>query len=157
MNKPSWFQTNLNLGNILTLGAMLLAGAYGYGQLTERIDGKFVQVSNDAKASTEKLGARIDNIEAFRIERVRQTDAKFADIAQLLQALPNLTYRVTAQEEAMKATNARVDQSLSNISARLAEINVALGNLDTRVAVLTQRFDSAQPQRRAEAGRAPGG
>ncbi|MBB3950495.1 putative coiled-coil protein SlyX [Aureimonas jatrophae] len=42
----------------------------------------------------------------------------------------------------MGTTNARIDQSLSNISAHLTEIHQALGGLSASVAVLTQRFDS---------------
>ena len=80
---------------------MLVGGAVGYGQLTNRIQ----------------------NMETYRVERTRQTDEKFAAITRALEGLPNLSYRVTAQEEALKATNQRVDVSLANISQRLAEIN----------------------------------
>lgn len=127
MQKPNWLTSNINLGNIITLIAMLVGGAVGYGQLTNRIQ----------------------NMETYRVERTRQTDEKFAAITRALEGLPNLSYRVTAQEEALKATNQRVDVSLANISQRLAEINQALGGLDTKVAVLTQRLEMQVPGRRA--------
>lgn len=125
MRSPSWFQANLTLGNVLVLATLLGGGSFAYGQLNNKID----------------------NLDAYRTERSRQTDAKFAEINAALRGLPELTYRVTAQEEALKATNARVDTSLQNISARLAEINQALGGLSTSVAVLTQRFETAVPKR----------
>jgi uncharacterized protein YlxW (UPF0749 family) len=131
MNKPSWFSNNLTLGNIITLCAMLMAGAVGYGQLANRME----------------------NMEVYRVERSRQTDEKFASISRVLEGLPNLSYRVTATEESLKSTNQRVDASLANISARLSEINQALGSLDTKVAVLTQRIETNTSQRRADAGR----
>jgi hypothetical protein len=64
---------------------------------------------------------------------------------------PNRIYRGAANEEASRRPERKVDQSLSNISARLAEIHQALGGLSTSVAVLTQRFDQLSPQHRAEA------
>lgn len=127
MKQPSWLQNNINLGNIPTLAGMLTVFAFGYGSISEKIA----------------------SMERFRSERTVQTDEKFAAITRALENLPNLSYRVTAQEEALKATNARVDISLNNISARLAEINQALGGLDTKVAVLTQRLETAAPGRRA--------
>ncbi len=77
------------------------------------------------------------------------------DIAALQRRLDgydalNLAYRITASEEALKATNQRVDVGISNISERLAEINQALGGLSTQVAVLGQRIESQTPQRRSD-------
>lgn len=128
MQRPTWFSNNLTLGNVITLCVLMVGGAVGYGQLTNRIE----------------------NMEAYRVERTKQTDEKFANITRALENLPNLAYRVTAQEEGLKATNQRVDSSLATISSRLAEINQALGALDTKVQVLTQRLELTAPQRRAE-------
>jgi uncharacterized coiled-coil protein SlyX len=128
MNKPTWFSNNLTLGNVITLCAMLVAGSVGYGQLTNRMD----------------------NMEAYRVERTKQTDEKFAGIARSLENLPNLAYRVTANEEALKATNARLDASLQTLSQRIAEMNQLLGSVDTKIAVLTQRLEMSTPQRRAQ-------
>jgi len=131
MNKPTWLSSNINLGNIITLGAMLVAGSVGYGQLTNRIE----------------------NMETYRAERTRQTDEKFAAITRSLEGLPNLSYRVTANEEALKSTNARLDASLQTLSSRVAEMNQLLGSMDTKLAVLTQRLEMASQQRRADAAR----
>ena len=127
MNKPTWFSNNLTLGNVITLCVLIVTGAVGYGQLTNRIE----------------------NMEAYRVERTRTTDEKFATITRSLENLPNLAYRVTANEEALKATNARLDASLQTLSARVAEMNQFLGSIDTKIAVLTQRLESAAPNRRA--------
>lgn len=128
MNKPSWFSTNLTLGNIVTLVVILSGGVYGYGKLESRVE------------TIVKDQARVEVA----------ANEKFASIARSLENVPNLAYRITAQEEALRATNQRVDASLANISQRLAEINQALGSLDTKVAVLTQRLELSVPQRRAE-------
>ncbi len=96
------------------------------------------------------LQNKVEYLDAYREERTKLVDTKLAESGQpLLHA--NLVYRVAAAEEALKATNARVDVSLTNISARLAEINQGLGSLSTQVAVLTQRFDLSGQDRRAEA------
>lgn len=131
MNKLQW-TSQINLGNIITLAVMLVGGAIAWGSMTNKID----------------------NLEAYRVERVRQTDARFAEMGALLKDLPNLNYRITSQEEALKATNARVDASLSNISERLAEINQALGGLSTQVAVLTQRLENGDGRRASVMGAA---
>jgi uncharacterized coiled-coil protein SlyX len=121
VNKPtlSGVITLGNLINLLPLLLVLITGSMAYGQLT----------------------LRMENMETYRVERARLTDGKFEAITKVLEKIPNLEYRVIAQEEALKATNQRVDHSLQNISQRLAEINQALGSLDTKVAVLTQRLE----------------
>ncbi len=127
MNKPTWFSNNLTLGNVITLCVIMIGGAVGYGQLTNRIE----------------------NMEAYRVERTKQTDEKFSNISRSLENLPNLAYRVTANEEALKATNARLDASLQTLSARVAEMNQLLGSVDTKIAVLTQRLEMEAQGRRA--------
>ncbi|WP_294645536.1 hypothetical protein [uncultured Aureimonas sp.] len=97
------------------------------------------------------LQNKVEYLDAYREERTKLVDTKLAEIGAAAAAMPNLVYRVAAAEEALKATNARVDVSLTNISARLAEINQGLGSLSTQVAVLTQRFDLSGQDRRAEA------
>ncbi|UHD44019.1 hypothetical protein LUX29_13130 [Aureimonas altamirensis] len=124
MNKPHW-TSQINLGNIITLVVVMSGLAFGYGQLNNKIE----------------------QMEVFRSERTRQTDAKFAEQSALLRDIPNMSYRIAANEEALKATNARVEASISNISLRLAEINQALGSIDTKVAVLTQRLENADGRR----------
>jgi predicted negative regulator of RcsB-dependent stress response len=95
------------------------------------------------------LQNKVEYLDAYREERTKLVDTKLAEIGAAAAAMPNLVYRVAAAEEALKATNARVDVSLTNISARLAEINQGLGSLSTQVAVLTQRFDQSGPERRS--------
>lgn len=124
MNKPNW-TSQINLGNIITLIVMLVGGAIAWGNMT----------------------TKIDSLDSYRIERSRQTDAKFAEQSALLRDIPNMSYRIAANEEALKATNARVEASISNISLRLAEINQALGSIDTKVAVLTQRLENEDGRR----------
>jgi len=134
MNRPTWFTNNLTLGNVVTLVVLLAGGSYAYGRLENRID----------------------NIDTYRVERARVTDEKFAGIARSLENLPQLAFRVTANEEALKSTNQRLDASLQTLSARIAEMNQLLGSIDTKVQVLTQRFEMTTPQRRAEATRPQG-
>ncbi|MBB3937791.1 hypothetical protein [Aureimonas phyllosphaerae] len=95
------------------------------------------------------LQNKVEYLDAYREERTKVVDTKLAEVGAAAAAMPNLVYRVAAAEEALKATNARVDVSLTNISARLAEINQGLGSLSTQVAVLTQRFDQSGPERRS--------
>ncbi|WP_156419995.1 hypothetical protein [Aureimonas sp. N4] len=126
MQKPSWFSTNLTLGNVLVLVTMTVGGAVIYGRLENTIETQAITIAS-LKADFAKMDDKLDD-------------------------LPRLNFRVTAQEEALKATNQRVDVSLSNISQRLAEINQALGGLDTKVAVLTQRIElQTSTGRRADA------
>ena len=124
MQKPV-FSGQINIGNVITLFGMLVAFAFGYGA----------------------LNTKIENMESYRTERTRQTDAKFAEQAALLRDLPSMSYRLTANEEALKATNARVEASISNISQRLAEMNQYMGAIDTKLAVLTQRLENADGRR----------
>ena len=95
------------------------------------------------------LQNKVEYLDAYREERTKLVDTKLAEVGAAAAAMPNLVYRVAAAEEALKATNARVDVSLTNISARLAEINQGLGSLSTQVAVLTQRFDQSGSDRRS--------
>lgn len=134
MNRPTWFTNNLTLGNVVTLVVLLAGGSYAYGRLENRID----------------------NIDTYRVERSRVTDEKFAGLTKSLENLPQLAFRITANEEGLKATNARLDASLQTLSARIAEMNQLLGSVDTKIAVLTQRLEMTAPQRRAEAARPPG-
>ncbi len=60
-----------------------------------------------------------------------------------------MSYRITANEEALKATNARVETSISSISQRLAEMDQYMGAIDTKLAVLTQRLESTDGRRAA--------
>ena len=91
----------------------------------------------------------MEALERSRYAAVNFVDSRLADIQKATDTIPNIAYRITAQEEALKATNARVDASLTTISARLAEINQAIGSLSTQMAVLAQRIDQGAPQRRS--------
>ncbi|WP_102959835.1 hypothetical protein [Mangrovicella endophytica] len=139
MNRPSWFQTQLSVGNLLSIGTMIVGLA----------------------ASWTSMNGRLNMMEEFRKTRTQQTDAKFTDLGNKIAELPQLSYRVTAAEMALKAINDRLDTSFRAISERLdrsaestskglSEISASVGALDTRVAVLTQRLEMLPRDQRAD-------
>lgn len=138
MHAPSW-RNDISIGNLLSIGAMLLA-----------VGGTWTVTSY-----------RIDAIERDRIVRADKIDARFAELGRSVSDIPQLSYRVTAAEAEMKGFNQRLDNSFRTISDRLdrlaeataagtAGLSSQIGALDTKVAVITQRLEGAAPDRRTQ-------
>ncbi|WP_062235917.1 hypothetical protein [Aureimonas sp. N4] len=133
MNAPK-FDWTINVSTMIAIGGVLAAAALG-----------FVNLRDQVNIHTRE----IDGLTRVDADMIIKRDARIAEVDRRLAGADEVRFRVQAAEEALKATNARVDASLANISQRLAEINQALGGLDTKVAVLTQRLELQAPGRRA--------
>jgi len=133
MNRPK-FDWTINISTMLAIGSVLVAAGLGLLGLRDQVNTHTSQIATLATAQT---------------EMVLKRDSRIVEVDRRLATFDEVRYRVQAVEEALKATNARVDASLANISTGLREINQALGSLSTQVAVLTQRLENESPNRRA--------
>ena len=133
MNRPK-FDWTINVSTMLAIGAVALGAGAWLLNLRDTVNAHTVDITGLGKA---------------QVELVMKRDARIVEVDRKLAAYEEIRFRVQAVEEALKSTNARVDASLANISTGLREINQVLGGLDTKVAVLTQRLETATPGRRA--------
>ncbi len=133
MNSPK-FDWTINVSTMLAIGGVLAVAITGWFTLREQVNTNTRDIASVSRAHA---------------ELVLKRDARIIEVDRRMATFDEVRYRVQAVEEALKATNARVDASLSNISTGLREINQLLGSLSTQVAVLTQRLEQGEPDRRA--------
>ncbi|WP_279483396.1 hypothetical protein [Aureimonas sp. SK2] len=141
MNTPK-FDWTINVSTMIAIGGVLAVAVTGWFTLREQVN-----------TNTRDIGG----LKISQAELVLKRDTRIVEVDRRLAAYDEVRFRVQAVEEALKATNARVDASLANISAGLREINQAVGGLATNVAVLTQRLEMQAPGRRAALGPVPPG
>ena len=99
--------------------------------------------------------ARINAIEVSRIDRSKEADHKFAALntsvsllAQKVDPLGNVTYRVGVVEGQVTETNKRLDRLAETIVNSLDLIRRDVNGLSTRIEVLSNKVDGIIPQRR---------
>ena len=137
MQAPTW-QNALSLGNMISVGTMLIAVGSSYAV----------------------LNYRMDQAEKYRIERSAQTDGRFADLGRATAQIPQLAYRMDNAEAQLRSLSERLDASFRAIGERLdrlAEAQAAgnqalsaqINGLDRSVAVITQRLEERERRDRA--------
>lgn len=136
MNAPHW-QNVISVGNMISIGAMLIAVGGSYATIT----------------------VGISNLEQARAQREAKVDQRFDRIERQTADLPQIAYRMTNAEAQIQAFNDRLDASFHTISERLdrlaetsaagtAALSSQIGALDTKVAVITQRLEQVTPGQR---------
>lgn len=94
---------------------------------------------------------RLTTIEKDRATARAAYDNKMQDIMGVMATIPNLTYRVTVNEQNIQAANSRLDRQSDAING----VRDSISDLGTKIEVLGQKLDMAFPQRRTELERTP--
>jgi len=92
------------------------------------------------------LDARLAKVE----ERSVITDKKFDDIQKSLDPLVNMPYRVNVLEQQATAINQRIDRFTEVITGTMELIRKDVGDLSTKVEVLSNKIDNLTPAKKAE-------
>jgi chromosome segregation ATPase len=124
---------NFNIPTLLSVGGVIVAMVTGWAD----------------------VNSRIENMEAYRADRSRSTDANFAAINMQLGQLSNIPYRVQQTETRLEETGKRIDRLSETIINSLDNIRKDLNGLSTRVEVMSGKLDTLA-DRRAQVGSQPG-
>lgn len=106
----------------------------------------WAQSADRAKKDTE-TELRITNIENDRARARIVNDQRLSDIGAVTATIPNMQYRLTVNETALAATNARIDRQADALDA----LRGAISDVGTKIEVLTQRIEMALPLREGRA------
>lgn len=128
MQRPSWLQANMSVGNIVSITMMLLAVGSFYGLTVHRLG----TMTEDIAALTKSV-AELPTL----AHRVTATEAQLAASNDRM-------------DRAFSSFSERLDRSAEASASSFATITGALASLDTRIAVLTQRVESQLADRRTD-------
>lgn len=127
-------QFNLGVFNVPTIAAVLGIYAFIYMQGADR-----------AKTDTD-FENRISSIETGRVSSRAEVNQRLDGLTNATNNISNLTYRVTALENANQAINARIDRQTDAIG----DLRQGINQIGTKIEVLTQRLEIAFPLKRSE-------
>ena len=101
------------------------------------------------------LDARLAKVEENSLTRSTITDKKFDEIQKSLDPLNNMPYRVGILEQQATAINLRIDRFTETISNTMELIRKDVGNLGTKIEVLSTKVDNIAPPKKADSGTLP--
>lgn len=110
------------------------------------IIGLLINMTSNRTELDTKVTLRLDNIEANQQATKLELADRLRGIDTQLLLIPNLTYKTTTNENAITATNARVDRQTDAIG-RLTD---GISEVSSDLKLLTQRLEIAVPLRKSE-------
>lgn len=100
----------------------------------------------------EKVEGQATQSEAYRVQRVAQSDKRFDALEVQLDTLNTIPMRVQSVENQIEATNTRLDRLVETLSNNVEMLRKDIAGLTTKVEVLSSKIDtlSPGPPKRAE-------
>lgn len=130
MDQDRHIKVNWGVFNMPTIGGMAL------------IVGAIWNLSGTMQRQDSRLG----NIEDSRTIAQTQLQARLAVIEVAIAKLPNLEYRITVNEAAIVATNARIDR----VTDALGSLRDDIAGVKTSIEVLTEQLKASVPMKRSD-------